>query len=204
MKNSLTVLLMLMVASGCLLAQSNEVAVTFGLTVSPKVTAAAGCGEAIPCPTPPPPVPTSPGKGFAWQATFAHRIASFGMASLALELPVVGTPSRSQDFLPFDHYSSLFFTPSVQVKILPGARVSPFASVGGGLARFEGLGGAANTGALQFGGGVDFKTPLPHLAVRVEGRDFISGKPNSFLPLGGFTSNHLQHVFAGGGIVLKF
>src|SRR5690348_14918398 len=118
-KNYLIVLLILIVASGCLLAQSNEVAVTFGLTISPNATAAPGCGEAIFCPTPPPPRSISPGMGFAWHGSFAHRLASFKLASLALELPVVGVPSRSQDFLPSDQYSSLFFTPAVQVKILP-------------------------------------------------------------------------------------
>ncbi|HEY6270507.1 MAG TPA: hypothetical protein VIX19_00765 [Terriglobales bacterium] len=117
---------------------------------------------------------------------------------------MAGTPSRSEGGFPSDSYSSVFFTPAAQLKLLPNSRLSPFASLGGGLARFVGGGTSGTTGALQFGGGVDFRLPLPHLALRAEGRDFISGRPSSLIPLNNITANHIQHVFVGGGMVVKF
>ena len=195
------VLLMVMFAPSCLVAQKNEVALTFGSTISP---AAEGNGFCEACPVQPPPGPVHVGTGFAWQATFSRRVADFRLASLSLELPVAGTPSRSEGSFLSSSYSSTFFTPAAQLRLLPNSRLSPFASFGGGMARFAGGGTSGTTGALQFGGGVDFRTPLSHFALRAEGRDFVSGRPSSLIPLNNITANHIQHVFVGGGIVLKF
>jgi hypothetical protein len=101
------------------------------------------------------------------------------------------------------------------VTVKPGSAISPWGSVGGGYARFDEsttlVNGAPNTvktgtnkGALQYGGGVDFKTPykiLFPLVLRAEVRDFYSGQPrlNLVRPGGG------QHnVLVSGGIVLRF
>ena len=99
--------------------------------------------------------------------------------------------------------SSLFFTPSLKLKLLPAASVSPFVSAGGGLAHFNVNSTGSNNGAFQVGGGADFKTPVPWLGIRAELRDVISGQPN-FGP-GTLPADSRRHnVFVGGGVVLKF
>jgi hypothetical protein len=185
-------------------AQNNELSGTFGVALSPDAKGLLTCGEAIICNIPPNTIGNlSIGPGFSWQATFARRLKSFKVAGLYLELPVTGSPSRNGPAFLINEYSSVFFTPSAQFKFLPGAGISPFASVGGGLAHFETRGTGANTWALQLGGGVDFRTPLRLLALRAEVRDYITGRPN--IPVfGAITANHLQNLFAGGGVVLRF
>lgn len=55
-------------------------------------------------------------------------------------------------------------------------------------------------GAFQVGGGLDFKARLPLLGFRIETRDFITGPPS----LTSLTNKHLNNLFVGGGIVLRF
>jgi hypothetical protein len=81
-------------------------------------------------------------------------------------------------------------------------------SVGGGWARYSlnTAGLTQNKAALQYGGGLDFKTGLPLLGFRVEVRDFVTGDPD-FGSSGIFTPNsglHHHNILAGGGIVLRF
>jgi hypothetical protein len=81
--------------------------------------------------------------------------------------------------------------------------------LGGGYTRYAesappgGLRAATNTGALEFGGGIDtapvrrvWKIPV---GFRLEVRDFYTGHPNYNLPVSG----NLQHniVFTGGLLV---
>jgi hypothetical protein len=54
-------------------------------------------------------------------------------------------------------------------------------------------------GAARFGGGIDFKTPLPHLGARVELKDLITPWPSLF-PKSGV----MQNFLFGGGVVFKF
>jgi hypothetical protein len=60
--------------------------------------------------------------------------------------------------------------------------------------------------AVQYGGGIDFKSGLPLLGFRVEVRDFVTGDPDfGFSSI--FTPNsglHHHNILAGGGIVLRF
>jgi hypothetical protein len=100
--------------------------------------------------------------------------------------------------------TSWFFTPSAKVKFLESSRISPFATVGGGLGHLGFVDGTRYTGALQFGGGVDFRSPIRHLGFRIEARDFFTG---GNLRSGGFTQvspSHQHVVFAGGGPVWRF
>jgi len=183
-------------------AQKTEVSLTLGAAVSPDGKGPVTCGEAIICPIPQGTIGSvSIGPGISWQASLAYRLANFRAAALYVELPFAGSPSRTgPGFSP--EFSSFFFTPSAHLKFLPSSRVSPFASIGGGVARFSSLNSRGNAGVLQFGGGVDFRTPLRVLGIRLEARDFITGH-SSVAPLVDFTS-HVQHVFVGGGVVLKF
>lgn len=205
----LVVLFALLLSPVLLQAQKNELALTFGLALSPDGKGPVTCGEAVPrCPIPPNTIGSKGiGPGFSWQANFGRRVVDFKAASLYVELPVSGAIARSTpaSFPVSNQFSSIFLTPSAQVKFLPGAGISPFASVGGGVAHFQNStgGSSGTTGALQVGGGLDFKTPLPRMSVRAEVRDYITGRPsnNAF---SGFTSSHIQTLFAGAGVVFRF
>jgi hypothetical protein len=139
----------------------------------------------------------------------AHAIALYA------ELPVAGLPSQQISIFPAgssirintDHMGSVFITPGIRIKFLPGAPISPWASIGGGWARYSlDSGTTESKAALQYGGGIDFKTRVPLLGFRAEVRDFVTGDP-SF----GFSSNfsessglHHHNILVGGGIVLRF
>jgi len=183
-------------------AQKAEASFTVGAALSPDGKGPETCGEAIICPIPQGTIgPVALGPGVSWQTSFAYRLADFKAAALYLELPIAGSPSRSGPggIIFNGDFSSFFFTPAAHMKFLPRSSVSPFASLGGGLAHFSSFSSSSNTGALQVGGGVDFRTPLRVLGIRVEARDFITGHS----PFLGLTSK-VQHIFAGGGIVVKF
>lgn len=137
------------------------------------------------------------------------RLLNAHAASLHVELPFAGIPSQSLTLngIPgtLDHLGTVFITPGLRVKILPIAPISPWVSVGGGWAHYS-LKDASltqNKAALQFGGGLDFKTGLPLLGFRAEVRDFVTGDPD----FGIFSTNsglHHHNILVGGGIVLRF
>lgn len=158
------------------------------------------------------------GSDIAFQATYARHLVGNGATALYLEIPLVASPRQElrsgTGTLP-DHYASLYITPGLRVKFRTDSGVAPWLSVGGGYARFsEGeslLNGApnpgvtgTNKGAIQFGGGLDFKTPVKILfpiGLRLEFRDFFSGKPNYLLNTGdGFQHN----LVASGGFTVSF
>jgi hypothetical protein len=210
-------------------AQKNEVSVVAGGTFSPDTTAITGvsfCFDPHPtCAVTRSPVGIETKAGF--EGTYARRILDAHAASLYVELPVLGVPDREvhlptlliaarfpppTEATPLD-FSSIFFTPSLKVKLLPAAPIAPFFSAGGGFAHFssrtlfEGLGANSTlstsntTGAFQIGGGVDIKTPLPHLGFRAQVREFWTGQPK--FNFGGKLDHH-QNLFAGGGVVFHF
>jgi hypothetical protein len=164
-------------------------------------------------------VPTSASNlsinsGLAYQATFARRFTNNG-TGFGFEVPFVALPSQSVQsnsiFVP-RNYASIFLTPGFRVTFASHAAISPWASVGGGYARFAEsttlVTGAPNTftkgtnkGALQFGGGVDFRTPIKFLALRAEIRDFFTGEPRLNFPRPG-SGQH--NVITSGGFVLRF
>ncbi len=110
-------------------------------------------------------------------------------------------------------YAFIFLTPRVHVKFKPQAAVAPWFSFGGGYARFletqpgrptvfkEGT----NTGALQFGAGIDTQ-PLVRvlripIAFRLEVGDFYTGAPS----YNGAIKSDSQHTVAfTGGFLLRF
>jgi hypothetical protein len=147
------------------------------------------------------------------EGALAGRLLDAKLASLHIELPVAGIPSQkitlaSTSSAVLDHLSTVFITPGLRLKILPGAPISPWASFGGGWARYAlDSGPTTSKGAIQYGGGIDFSTGLPLLAFRAEVRDFVTGDPDFGL-VGVFTGNngglHHHNVLAGGGLVLRF
>jgi hypothetical protein len=143
----------------------------------------------------------------------AYRLANFKLVSLHAELSIAGVPSSNVTIALSpaltEKFSSVFITPSLKVKLAPGAALSPFASIGGGWARYDNGADTHNKAALQVGGGLDIKTKLPFLGFRVEARDFITGQPDFGLVFattsgaGSAVNGERHNLLAGGGIVVK-
>ena len=176
------------------LAQKYEAAFSVGGVVAANAQEGVVC-FITPCNFPTIGVPVA--KKVAFQGTLAARLLDAKAAPLSLEVPLVGIPGREIGGSGF-RFSSFFFTPGVKLNFLPKSGLSPFATVGGGLAHF-GVEATNNSAALQFGGGVDVKTRLPHLGLRGEIRDFYTASPNALADTG-----RMHNVFIGGGVVLKF
>lgn len=201
---SAVLILLGVLCSTCSLAQKNELSLTIGgLHSSDQTLQANVCPGGFVCN----PVSVTMDSGVAFEGAFVRQIISFHVMSLDMDIPLVGAPGRDIHFggsASGSPVSSLYFTPSGRVTFLPSKAVSPFATLGGGLAYYSFQGGSTTSGALQFGGGFDFKTPLPHLGLKVQVRDFYAGgatKSSSLVPV----SPERQHnIFAGGGVVLRF
>jgi hypothetical protein len=145
------------------------------------------------------------------EGTLGARMLNAHLASLHLEVPVAGIPSQRVSFSDtastfVSHISTVFVTPSLRLKLAPVAPISPWVSVGGGWARYAAdSGNNSNKAALQFGGGLDFKTGLPLLGFRAEVRDFVTGDPDlNIVQLANSSGLHHHNILAGGGIVLRF
>lgn len=145
------------------------------------------------------PVTSSIDGGFALNASFTRRIVSLHLVDFSLELPVTVVPSRGTD-IAVGNIRTVALTPAIKVGLNPHGGISPFAAVGFGLAHFSGASISSNNAfALNVGGGADFKTPIPLLALRGEVRYLRTGLPDVF---GG--SGNLNNVYFGAGVVLKF
>jgi len=149
---------------------------------------------------------------FFFEGALGVRVLNAHAVSLHIEAPIAGIPSATLTepitSTTLDHISTLFITPGLRMKFVPGAPVSPWVSIGGGWAHYS-LKDASltqNKAALQYGGGLDFKTGLPLLGFRAEVRDFVTGDPDFNLGSLFSTSSGLHHhnILAGGGIVLRF
>jgi len=138
------------------------------------------------------------------------RLLNAHLISLHAELPVAGIPSQALTIKgisgTLDHLGTTFITPGLRLKFAPIAPISPWVSVGGGWAHYSlnTAGTTENKGALQFGGGLDFKTNLPLLGFRAEVRDFLTGVPTFNSGFLTETGLHHHNILAGCGIVLRF
>ncbi len=149
-----------------------------------------------------------------YQFNYANRLIDGGLAAVYWELAITGAPGADvggASLLLPKNYSSLFFTPGLKLKLLPGAGISPYAVGGVGLARFKQsdvlINGQPNTGdranttwAFDFGGGVDLNV-FPLLAIRGEIRDYVTGNPKFGVP---FIENKQHNIFVAAGIVLRW
>ena len=153
-------------------------------------------------------------RATTYQATFAWRIWGGSKAAVSIEVPFLASPAFTVTtpggLLPKE-YAALYLTPGVRLTALPHAPVSVFGSVGGGYARYseskERANGSpnpnqldTNTGAVQFGAGVDVRA-LRWLAFRGEIRDVYTGARN-FSIVTPHTDVH--NVVVSGGFVLRF
>lgn len=178
-------------------AQSTEIGVLAGGIFTSDKNPAAGIGT---CPV------NNPSCGatihtptrISYEGVLAHRLLNLHLAGIHLELPIVGTPTRTLEQGGLrQNFSTIYFTPGLRFQLgLPF--VSPFVSAGGGFAHYSAGGtlGSSTVGAFQVGGGFDLSGPIPFLNFRAEVRDFHNGTPN-------FNVGQ-NNLFAGVGLVLKF
>lgn len=152
-----------------------------------------------------------------FQFNYGFRIFGGKIAAVYAEVPLVFAPNVDVEVSNAvlrnapRSYSSFFITPGLKFKLFPTSFFAPYAAVGGGYARFnesetriDNLPNAGqkgtNTGAFDFGGGVDIKL-FHYLGLRGEVRDFITGRPafnNSF------QGTRQHNLVTSGGIVLRF
>jgi opacity protein-like surface antigen len=136
------------------------------------------------------------------QGSLAHRLFGAEGTGLYAELPIAAAfnnqPKTVSTVTNF-HYSSLFVTPGVKLRI-GTPLISPYVTFGVGAAHFSatnGLGGDTSA-AFSYGGGADWNV-LPHIGIRGELRDYNSGiarfslsgsgrQHNTFLTVGAFVS----------------
>lgn len=165
-----------------------------------------------------PTVPLRYGNSETYQINYARRLVQKGKTGLWLEIPALAGPShsinRSDPTLP-KNLATFYLTPSLRVSLSPVSRLTPWLSFGGGYALFETSAKLANgtsnlnqltsTGALQFGGGADFDTPVRMLfpiGLRVEVRDFYALGVPAFSVATGDQTQH--NVTVSGGLILRF
>jgi opacity protein-like surface antigen len=152
--------------------------------------------------------------GFTYEFSYATRVLDAKIAALYFEIPFAGTPRttiKTTNAITPSSYSSIFFTPGIKVKLLPGNKFSPFATMGVGLAHFRDgdttinnqpvASRSSNTDSVfAFGFGLDVKV-RSILSIRGEVRDFYSDLP----PLNVRALSDRQHnALISAGIVLRF
>jgi len=154
------------------------------------------------------------GKGLSFDATYGFLFLTRRKAALTVELPFVYDRKTTLYFglnvVPAS-YSSIFFTPAARVNLLPREWLSPWASVGGGLAHSGEsstliFGGpnpghtSTDTSALGLGVGADVQISR-RFTVRGEVRDFYTGIPDLNV---GYGKSRQHNYFVGGGVVWHF
>jgi hypothetical protein len=152
--------------------------------------------------------PLSAGTAFAIEGSYARQIFAVPALQLSLEIPVTGSfdSFAPSSFIPLigGSYNALFITPGGRARLVPSFFISPYFAVGAGLARFNrnlsgGGTSANNTGAVDFGGGLDLKI-LPHISLRAEIRDYYSGSPG----LNPLLLQRQNNLVVTGGIGVRF
>ncbi len=156
------------------------------------------------------------GKSEVFQVNYARRIVRGNKAALWFEVPAAAGPShsiRSANTATPVSVATFYLTPSFRVNFAPSRTLSPWLSAGGGYSLFEtsesyrngakNTNRLTNTAALQFGGGVDVRTPyrlLVPVNLRLELRDFYSFEGQT---INAAVKNAGQHgvVFSGGFIL---
>jgi opacity protein-like surface antigen len=154
------------------------------------------------------------GTGFTYQLNYSRRIFDGKVAALYIELPLAGTPRtkvEASNVLSPRSYSSIFFTPGLKLKLLPGMKFSPYVMAGAGFARFNesstltndqpNANQSSNTDSVfDFGAGIDVHV-FSILSIRGEVRDFYSDLP----PLNVRALRDRQHnALISAGFVLRF
>jgi opacity protein-like surface antigen len=152
------------------------------------------------------------GNGLTFEVNYSRRVLEPGPAAVSIEVPVVvnwDEDLASDASQVPKNFKSYFVTPSARLNLFANSAVSPWASIGGGIGRFNEsstqVSGAASktgttTGALQVGLGLDVRV-LGRFSVRGEVRDFWSGVPQLNVDTG---KSRQHNYFVAGGIVWHF
>jgi hypothetical protein len=153
-------------------------------------------------------------RATTYQATFDVRVWWSGAVMLGIEVPFIASPAFDVDSnvgsLP-NEYASLYLTPGVRATFRAGRPLALFVAGGAGYARYSEsksrLDGSpnpqqrdTNTGAVQFGGGVDVSA-LNWLGFRGEVRDVFTGARSFSIPT---PAPRVHNVVASGGLVIRF
>lgn len=158
------------------------------------------------------------GKGLTFEINYARHLFGTDVYRISVEVPAVFNLDEDLgsggDVVPPD-YKQIFVTPALRVNLFPSTRVSPWASVGGGIGHFSessnlnyfgsNPGGSTTSGVLQVGVGLDvnpFEHRMRHFRIRGEFRDFWSGTPD--LPLADTGKTRQHNYFVAGGLVWHF
>src|SRR5215475_9929560 len=184
----------------------NELGLLLGVEIIPDHSTAA------------PSVPIIVSKSSSLQATYARSVLNGGRAALLFEVPFVASPSHSVRSLAQStpvSLATLYVTPGLRFVVSPDNLLSPWLSFGGGYGLYESSEKLANgvrnpdrfrsTGTIQFGGGVDFKTPLQFLfpiGLRAEVRDFHALDTPNFITA--IRENRQHNIVASGGLILRW
>ena len=145
--------------------------------------------------------------GQGLQLNYARRIVNIEVASLYLELPFAaawgGNRSIRQGNLLHEDYNTMYLTPGLKLKLLPGSFISPYLAggLGWGGFRASNTSGTSNKFAGDIGGGADFNI-LPILSLRGEVRDYYTSSP-TFDVQSVFHGN-VNNVVISGGAVFRF
>lgn len=183
---------------------NNEVGLVIGATITPSQSLAQGSNLTF---------RPSLALGADYDRRFwnSKRVAVYGGVDFLASPFDVKLDQRPPDEI--RQYAYIFLTPHVRVKFKPQGAIAPWLSFGGGYARFletqpgtptvskEGT----NTGALQFGAGIDSHTLVRVLRIplgfRLEVRDFYSGVPSYNRRI---NADFQHNVVFTGGLLLKF
>lgn len=185
-------------------AKKNEIGLTLGAEILPQQTTSAGATLDF-------------SKGIAFGANYARHLGGENVAAY-LEFPFVAVPNhdvRTTQANVLRNLATLYITPSLRVQFAKNSVLSPWISGGFGYGLLESSAefpdGTPNpdkfvhSGTVQFGGGVDIRTPVKilfPLSLRGEVRDFYTlDAANYGTPL----RNDGQHnVVVAGGFVVHF
>ena len=150
------------------------------------------------------------GKGLTFEVNYSRRVLELGPAAVSIEVPVVinwDEDLASDASQVPKNFKSYFVTPSARLNLFANSAVSPWASIGGGIGRFNesSVSGVSSktgttTGALQLGLGLDVRV-FGRFSVRGEVRDFWSGVPQLNVDTG---KSRQHNYFVAGGIVWHF
>ena len=209
MRHALCMLPLMFVALAASAQTKNEVGLSIGVLIPPNPGATTTIVQ-------PQPTNISFASGLAFEANYARRILTRDSWALEVEVPLLAVPSEDITSRPATNvprnYASLFITPSLRARLWPEKRLSPWASVGGGYARYaesaslqdaanNPYGRGTNAGALQYGVGADYRLATIFLPISLRGevRNLYAGEPSL-----NFRDAGHNHPFVTGGFVIHF
>jgi hypothetical protein len=155
------------------------------------------------------------GKGLTFEVNYSRYLIVHPVFAISGEVPAVFNLDEklgSGGPVVPTNYKQIFVTPAIRINLFPATAVSPWVSIGGGIAHFTensqliyqagpNPGGSTTSGVLEGGLGLDVKV-WRRFSIRGQVRDFWSGEPDFPLADTGKTRQH--NYFVGGGVGWHF